>query len=63
MLLEEGVGEVLVAHRLADLRLGHERQGGLEAAARAREQELVEVGERDDELDVVLLDELRERGT
>ena len=28
---------------------------------RAREQELVEVGERDDELDVVLLDETRER--
>ena len=61
MALEEGVGEVLVAHRLADLRLGHERQCRLEDAARAREQELVEVGERDDELDVVLLDELRER--
>ena len=54
MLLEEDVSEVLVAHPLADLGLGDERQGGRELLPRARQQDLVEIGERDDQPDVVL---------
>ena len=53
--------EVFVAHAL-----GHvdrrEEEGGAELVACAREDQLVEVGERDDEVDAVLGDELRELG-
>ncbi len=52
--------EVLVAQPLDDVGLGeqHER---VQLVACARERELVEVGERDDQLHVVALDELAER--
>jgi hypothetical protein len=55
------VREVLVAHPLADVGLGHEHERGSERLARARQQDLVEIGERDDQPDVVLLDYCGER--
>src|SRR6476620_5688299 len=54
VLAEERVGEILVAHRAADLRGGREHEGGLERGARRGDDLLVEVGERHDEPPVVL---------
>ena len=61
MPLEEEVRLVLVAHRPADLRLGDEHERRRERVARLREQHLVEVGERDDQANVVLRDERGKR--
>jgi hypothetical protein len=52
--LEEEMRLVLVAHRPADLRLGHEHERRRERLARLRQQHLVEVGQRHDQLHVVL---------
>ena len=62
MALEEEVRLVLVAHRPADLGRRDEHERRRERVARLREEHLVEVGERDDQADVVLGDECRERG-
>ena len=52
--------EVLVAQPLDDVGLG-EQDERMQLVACARERELVEVGERDDQLHVVALDELAKR--
>ncbi len=61
-LLEEAVREVLVAAARDRLRLGHEHDRLAEAIAIRGEDEVIEVGERDDQADVVHLHELREGG-
>ena len=55
------MGEVLVAHLLGDLG-GRQKNWCAELVARAGEHELVEIGERDDEVDAVLFDELCQLG-
>jgi hypothetical protein len=54
------VAEVLVVHALDHVRVGQEDECGLELGSALREQQLVEVGQRDDEPDVVDADELGE---
>jgi hypothetical protein len=58
--LERLMREVLVAHLGDDLR-GRQEDGGTELVAGAGEGELIEVGQRDDEIDTVLLDEAGQR--
>ena len=60
-LLEQSVREVLVAEPLDELGLGEQHEGA-ELVAVPSERHLVEVGERDDQLHVVTVDELAERG-
>ena len=57
--LEGLVGEVLVAHLLRHVRRRQEERCA-ELVTCAGEDQLVEIGERDDEVDAVLGDELRE---
>ena len=57
--LEGLVREVLVAHLRATTSAGERRTGAPSSSRALREDELVEVGQRDDEVDVVLDDEAR----
>jgi hypothetical protein len=59
-LLKEQVRQVLVAEAFDDLRVGQEDERA-ELVARLRERYLVEIGQRDDDADAVLLDERTER--
>jgi hypothetical protein len=58
VLVEEEVGEVLVGAPVGGLLVGDEHDGGRELGARAREDHVIEVGERDDQARVVDGDEV-----
>ena len=62
VLLEEAVGEVLVAHRAAHRGARRENERRRELVTCGRDDLLVEIGERNDEAHVVLGDERGERG-